>query len=129
MVMEMTSNRVDFEQYKGNTSNLVAYEEVNGPFIFDLKLSENFRRKSRFVADGHLVQTPESITYSTFVLRDSIIILLLSAALNNLKIMGADVQHAILSADNIENHWIRAVPKFESEQVKVFIVIRALYGL
>ena len=79
MVMEMTSNRVDFEQYKGNTSNLVAYEEVNDPFIFDLKLSENFRRKSRFVADGHLFQTPASITYSTLVLTDSIRILILVA--------------------------------------------------
>ena len=55
MVMEMTNNRVDFEHYEGNTSDLVAYEEITGHFIFDVKMSENLRINSRFVADGHLV--------------------------------------------------------------------------
>ena len=43
--------------------------------------------------------------------------------------MGADVQNSFLSADNLEKHWIRAGPKFGEEQGKVFIVVRALYGL
>ena len=94
-----------------------------------MKLSENFRRKARFVADGNLVETPASITYSTVVLRDSVRILLLVAALNDLKTMGADVQNDFLSAEYLENHWIRAGPKFGAEQGIVFIVIRALYGL
>ena len=106
----MTKNRVAFEHYEGNNSDLVAYDETTGQFIFDVKLSENFRRKARFVADGHLFETPTSITYSTVVLRDSIRILLLVAALNNLRILGADVQNALLSAENIENHWNRAGP-------------------
>ena len=94
-----------------------------------MKLSEKFRRKTRFVPDGHLVETPESITYSTVVPRYSVRILLLVAALNSLETMGADVKNAFLSADNFEKHWIRAGPKFGAEQGKVFIVIRALYGL
>ena len=101
MVMEMTNNRVDFEHYEGNTSDLVAYEEITGHFIFDLKLSENFRRKARFVADGHLVETPVSITYNTVVPRDSTRTLLLVDSLNNIKIMGAYMQNAFFSADNI----------------------------
>ena len=48
--MEMTNNWVDFEHYEGNSSDLVAYEEITGNFIFDVKLSDNFRRKARFVA-------------------------------------------------------------------------------
>ena len=80
-----------FEHYKGNTSDLVAYEEITGHFIFEVKLYDNFRRKARFVADGNLVKTPASITYSTVVSRDSIRILLLVATLNNLEIIGADL--------------------------------------
>ena len=56
-----------------------------------MKLSDNFSRKANFVSDGHLVETPASITYSTVVLRNSVRILLLAAALNDLNIMGADV--------------------------------------
>ena len=127
--MEMTNNWVAFKHYEVNTSDLVAYEEITGPFIFDVKLSDNFIRKASFLSDGHLVETPESITYSTVVPRYSVRILLLVAALNSLETMGADVKNAFLSADNFEKHWIRAGPKFGAEQGKVFIVIRALYGL
>ena len=55
-----------------------------------MKLSDNFRRKARFVADGNLVDTSASMTYSTVVSRDSSIIMLLVDALKDLK-MGADL--------------------------------------
>ena len=127
--MEMTNNRCAFEHYEGNTSELVAYEDITGHLIFDVKLSENFRRKARFFADGHLVETPASIMYITLVSRDSVRILLLASALNDLDVMGADVQKASLSADNLEKQWIRAGPEFGAEQGNVFIVVRALYIL
>ena len=92
-------------------------------------LSENFRRKARFVANGHLVDTPASITYIPVVSRYSVRILLLDAALNDLDVMVADVKNAFISADNIKNHWLRAGPDFGAEQGKVFIVVRSLYGL
>ena len=94
-----------------------------------MRLSENFRRKARFVDDGHLVETPASITYSIVVSRYPVRILLLSAAFNDLDVMGADVKNAFLSVDNLEKHWTRAGPEFGAEQRKVFIVVRALYGL
>ena len=49
--------------------------------------------------------------------------------MNDLDVMGADVKNSLLSADNIETHWIRAGPKFGLEQGRVFIIARALYGL
>ena len=49
--------------------------------------------------------------------------------MNDLDVMGADVQNAFLSAENIEKHWIRAGPEFGAEQGNLFIVVRALYGL
>ena len=39
--------------YDQNPSNLVGYQEITGHIIFDVKLGENFRRKARYVADGH----------------------------------------------------------------------------
>ena len=49
--------------------------------------------------------------------------------MNDLDVMGEDVQNKFLSADNLEKHWIRAGTKFGAEQGKVFIIVRALYGL
>ena len=80
--LEMENNRVEFEEQDGEITELVTYEQISGHIFFDLKLSENFRRKARFVADGHLVETPASVTYSTVVSQDSVRILLMVAALN-----------------------------------------------
>ena len=126
---EMTNNRIAFERYNGEIKDLVGYEQITGHIIFDVKLSENYRRKARFVADGHRVETPASITYSTVVSRDSVRILLMVAALNGLDVQGCDVQNAFLTADNLEKHWIRAGPEFGDEKGQIFIVRRALYGL
>ena len=125
----MKNNRVAFEEYDGKIEDLVAYEQISGHLIFDVKISENFQRKVIFVADGHLVETPASVTYSTVVYRDSVRILLLAADLNGLEVKGADVQNAFLSVNNLEKHWLRAGPVFGPEQGKVFIVVRNLYGL
>ena len=100
----MTQNRCSLEHYEGNTIELVAYKDITGHLIFDVKLSENFRIMVRFVADGHLVETPSSITYSTVVSRYSFRILLLSAALNELDVIGSDMKNILLSADNLEKN-------------------------
>ena len=68
--LEMKNNIVAFEEYDGKIEDLVAFEQISGHLIFDVKLSENFQRKARFVADGHLVETPDSVTYSAVVSRD-----------------------------------------------------------
>ena len=127
--MEMRNNRVAFETYDGDPEELVGYQEITGHLIFDVKLSENFRKKARFVANGNKTDAPVAITYSTVVSRDSVRILLMVAALNDLDVQGADVQNAFLSAPNLEKIWLRAGNEFGSEQGKVFIVVRALYGL
>eukprot|EP00978_Attheya_sp_CCMP212_P009047 scaffold21332_cov42-Attheya_sp.AAC.1 len=51
------------------------------------------------------------------------------AALNELDILGADVQNAFLTAPNKEKVWIRAGPEFGPEEGTIFLVTRALYGL
>ena len=39
-------------------SDLVGYQDNSSQFFFDVKLSEIFRRKARFVADRHKIDTP-----------------------------------------------------------------------
>ena len=97
--------------------------------VFDVKLGENFRRKARYCADGHKTGAPASVTYSTVVSRDSVRVLLTIAALNELDVLGADVQNAFLTAPNKEKCWIVAGPKFGPEEGKAFLVVKALYGL
>eukprot|EP00978_Attheya_sp_CCMP212_P028576 scaffold99084_cov45-Attheya_sp.AAC.1 len=75
--LEMKNVRIAFEEYDGNPEELIGYEEITGHLVFDVKLGENFRRK-----------TP----------------------LNDLDILGADVQNAFLTAPNKEKVWIWAGP-------------------
>ena len=126
---EMKNVRIAFEEYDGDVKNLIGYKELNYHLIFDIKMGENFRRKARLVADGHKTQTPSAITYSSVVSRDSVRIALTIAALNDLKIQACDIQNAYLTAPCREKFYCIAGTEFGSEQGKIMIVTRALYGL
>jgi hypothetical protein len=97
--------------------------------IFDVKMGENFRRKARFMAEGHKTKTPAAMCYSSVVSRDSVRIALTIAALNGLDILACDIQNAYLTADCREKVWIIAGPEFGSEAGKNMLVKKALYGL
>ena len=73
--------------------------------------------------------SPSSITYSSVVSRDRVIIDLDIAALNVLSILGCDIQNAYLTATYCEKIWTTAGPEFGSESGKKMLVVRALYGL
>ena len=121
--------RVAFEVYEGKVEDLVGYQKVKCHVIFDVKLGENFRRKARLVAGGHTTETPSSITYSSVVSRDSVRIALTIAALNDLNILGCDIQNAYISAPCREKIFCVAGREFGSDAGKVMIIKRALYGL
>ena len=70
--------------HDGTDKELVGYQQITGHIIFDIKLGEGFRRKARFVGDGHKTKPPTSVTYSSVVSRDSVRILLSIAAINDL---------------------------------------------
>jgi hypothetical protein len=55
----------------GKAATLIGYQEIKCHVIFDVKM-DFFTRKACFVAGGHMTKTPESITYSSVVSRDSI---------------------------------------------------------
>ena len=125
----MKAVRVGFEIYNGDPKDLVGYEEIRGHLIFDVKLVENFRRKARYVAEGYRTSTPPGVTYSSVVRKDSVRILLMIAALNDIDVLGTDVKNAFLNAPCKEKVWWRAGPEFGADQGKILLVVRALYGL
>ena len=76
-----------------------------------------------------MTETPASLTYSTVVSRDSVRIILMIAALNGLEISSCDIQNAYLTAPCREKIYFIAGPELGSDQGKIMIVQRALYGL
>jgi hypothetical protein len=90
---------------------------------------EDFRRKARFVAGGHTTNTPHSMTYASFVSRESVIIELTLAALNDLDFKMADIENAYLTAPITEKVCTMLVPEFVDDARKRAFIVRALYGL
>jgi hypothetical protein len=127
---EMKKKRPAFEVWDKTQSEIpIGSQEVKCHLIFDVKMGENLRRKARFVAGGHTTDVPSSLTYALVVSRDSVRIALLTAALNDLKILACDIQNAYLTADCRKLIWTRAGSEFGSEAGTIFIVKKALYGL
>ena len=128
--MEMKNVRVAFEEFEGTKDELPpGYQFMKCHMIFDIKMGENFRRKARMVAGGHMTEAPAILTYSSVVSRDSVRIALTIAALNDLKVLSCDIQNAYLTAKCREKIWTIAGPEFGSDQGKIMIIVRALYGL
>ncbi len=61
------------------------YQKIPCHMIFDIKM-EDFRRKARLVAGGHMTKAPATITYASVVSRETVRIALLMAALNDLNV-------------------------------------------
>ena len=65
---EMQNVRLAFEVWEKDVDEIpIGYQKIRCHMIFDVKLSENFRRKVRFVAGGHTTEIPTSLTYSSVV--------------------------------------------------------------
>lgn len=134
---EMKNVRVAFELFDDSITNEEAikllkskgYQKIDCHIIFDVKMGENFRRKARMVAGGHMTTTPSSLTYSSVVSCDSVRLAFLIAALHDLEVLACDIQNAHLTAPCHEKVFTIAGPEFGSECGKVFIITKALYGL
>ena len=117
---EIKNVRIAFEEWKGNENKIPpGYQKIKHHIIFKIKLSENFRQKARFVAGGHVTETPASLTYSTVVSQNSVRIILMIAALNGLEISSCDIQNAYLTAPCREKIYFIAGPELGSDQEKL----------
>ena len=63
---EMTNVRVAFDILKDVDRAPIGHKQINCHLIFDVKM-EDFRRKARLVAGGHMTEAPKCMTYSSVV--------------------------------------------------------------
>ena len=85
------------------------YQKIRFHMIFDIKM-EDFRRKSRLVAGGHVTKPPAIITYSIMVSRETVCVAFSVAGLNGLQVKTADIQISYIQAPVAEKIWTVLVP-------------------
>ena len=106
----------------------IGFKQITCHLIFDVKF--DLTRKARYVGGGHLTTVSPSMSYSSVVSRDSVRIMFLIAALNDLDINMCDIGNAYLNAETRERVWFTAGDEWGSERSGCqVIVVRALYGL
>ena len=125
---EMRNVRIAFNVLDEGLSAPPGYQFMKCHVIFDVKM-EDFRRKARLVAGGHMTETPPSLTYASVVSRESVRIALTIAALNDLQVKTGDIENAYLTAPVAEKIWTTCGPEFGSQCGRTAIIVRALYGL
>ena len=94
---EMNTVMVAIQESNVSPYTFISHQDIVLLMIFEIKIDENFRCKARMIAGCNTTKTPSSITYSSVVLRDSVRILLMIAALNDLDLQAADTKNAHLT--------------------------------
>ena len=108
----------------------VGSKEIPYHLIFDVKF--DLTRKARLVAGSHKHEdVPSYASYSSVVSRDSVRIIFMLAALNNLKIKSADIGNAYLNAPNKERVHVKCGKELFGTEAEgnYAVIVRALYGL
>ena len=124
----MKNVKVAFKILNDGEMALRDHQFIKCHMIFDIKM-ENFRRKARLVAGGHMTTAPASVTYAGVVLRETVCIALTLAALNDLEVKCGDVLNYFITSPVKENIWTYLEPENGEDEDKKAIIIRALYGL
>eukprot|EP00970_Alexandrium_tamarense_P003116 scaffold471_cov109-Alexandrium_tamarense.AAC.4 len=125
---EMKNVRVAFRILPDGERVPQNYQFVHCHMIFDVKM-EDLRHKARLVAGGHTTEAPATMTYASVVSRETVLIALLIAAINNLPVWAADIMNVCVTAPNQEKIWTTLGAEFGEDAGKKAIIIRALYGL
>jgi hypothetical protein len=73
----------------------------------------DFRRKARWVKDGHKMPEPETSNYAGVVSQESVRIAFTYAALMGVPVMAADIRNAYLQAPSSEKHYIVCGPELD----------------
>ena len=106
----------------------IGCQRVNFHMIFDFKM-DDFRRKARLVAGGHMTEPPSTITYTSVVYREKFSISFTLATLNGFPVKVSDIKNAYITAPATEKIWTVLGPKFDEYFGRKAIEARALYGL
>ena len=83
----------------------IGYQEIGCHPIVDIKAT-TLTWKVRFVLGRHTMDTPAAMAYALVVLRESVRIHLLIAALNDLDVLSSNIHHLYLNAKPSEKDWL-----------------------
>ena len=126
---EMNKVRIVFQVLEGDSEPPPTFQQIRCHLVYDVKM-EDFQRKARLVASGHMTELPPAyVTYASVVSRESVRIELTLAALNSLEVKTVDIKNAYLTALVGEKIWCRLGPEFRADAGKKAVIVRALYGL
>jgi hypothetical protein len=125
---EMDAVQIAFRVLEPDEKVPPGYQRISCHMIFTVKM-ENFRRKARYVAGGHVTEVPAAMTYASVVGRETVRVALTIAALNELEVKAADIENAYLTAPNKEKIWTVLGPEWGANAGKKALIVRALYGI
>ena len=100
------------------------YKRIPYHMVFDMKF--DLRKKLRLVAAGNHTDNPKEDIYSGVVSLESLRMAFLMAAMNDLKVMAADVGNAFLCGRTKEKVHIVAGPEFGKDAGKHMIIEKGL---
>ena len=123
----MASSRVAFQILEADEQPPVDVTEITCHLIFDVKM--DLTREAKYVAGGHLIDHPSSLTFANIIYLKTKQVAFLIAALNDLRILTGDIQNAYLNAYTKEKIYFRAGNEWKHSKGRVIIISRALYGL
>ena len=89
--------KVAFDMLPDGQNAPIDYQQMRCHMILDVKM-EDFLRKARLVAGGHMTEAPNVMTYASVALRETVCIALTIAALNGLEVKAADIMNAYITA-------------------------------
>jgi hypothetical protein len=126
---EMKNVQIAFDIKQDASQIPVRSKWVPCHIILDIRM--DMTRKARYVAGGHMTDPPAASTYASVVLRESVRITCMIAALNDLGLLTADIQNAYLNGASVaEKVWNTTGVEFgPSEAGLPTVIIRTLYGL
>jgi hypothetical protein len=82
---EMQNVRIAFDILEDGSLPPQDYQFVRCHMVFDVKM-EDFCRKARLVARGHMTKAPATLTYASVVSRETVRLALTVAALNDIDV-------------------------------------------
>ena len=123
----MKNVEVAFKFLDVGTKLPFGFKKITCHLIFDVKF--DLTRKDIYVGGGHQTQVSPSLSYSSVVLQDSVRIMFLVAALNNIEVKMCDIGNVYLNVETRERLWFTAGQEWGSRAGYEVIIVRALYGL
>ena len=127
---DMDSVRIDFEKGSHTVKEmrdckvLPRYQDIGCHMILYINMEGSFIRQARFVAGGHTNDLPSLTTYSSVLSTESVSIVFMIAALNDLDVFAADIGNSYLNAPCCEKIWTKSGPEFGTQQACVMLIVR-----